>query len=311
VRGVRRDAGDERLAVTTIDESYDTAAVNCGRRFGERCGAAYDLLGRLEPGLCVDVGAALGRTTWRMLHVSPGSTVTAYEPFVGNHRYFNDLIGDDARVTLRPVAVSDRAGQASFLVPKVVGPGEAGWAKDLQGYSPLGHLGGNRGLRLAVETVTLDEEIGQPVRCLKIDVQGGELGVLRGAARLIDSLGVDVIHLEFNGALPVLEFLQAHGYVLFDCAYMAWPTRRYYRNWTRRRPDRLVPAWRIVEQGTKSMGSRVVYGWPPSRPGAFGAYCAWFFVHRLLFSGLQTDLLCVREDFLPTVWHAQQQVAAG
>jgi FkbM family methyltransferase len=247
-----------------------------------------------------------------MLDANPASTVIAYEPFAGNHRYFTQLIGDDARVTLRPVAVADRPGQSPFVVPRVVGAGETGWAKDLQGYSPLGHLGaGGPGQRSCVETVTLGEEIDRPIRFLKIDVQGGELAVLRGA-RLSDGPGVDIIYVEFNGSRPMLELLRGHGYVVFDCAYMAWPTRRYYRNWARRPPERLgLAGWRIVERGVMSSGRPVAHGWPPARPRDFGAYCAWFFAHRLLLSGLQTDLLCVRRDFLPMVWRAQTQLAAA
>lgn len=295
----------------TIDQNHDPAIVNNGRRFGDRCNAAYDLLGRLEPGLYVDVGAAIGRTTARMLDRNPASRVLAYEPLEGNQAYFTAAIGDDPRVTLRPVAVADRAGAGHLVVPGMNSAGDTGWAKDMPGYSPLGHLAPKgREAGVSVDMVTLDDEISGPVRFLKIDVQGGELGVLKGAEGLMAGPGIDLLYIEFNGAPAVLRFLRAHGYVLFDCAYMAWPTQRYFRNWLkRRRQDRVVPDWPVVEQGVMSSGSKVVYVWPRVPVRAFLPYCAWFFTNRLLRSGLQTDLLCVHERFLPTVWRAMQTAA--
>jgi len=294
--------------VTTVDQGYDRGAVNCGRRFGDACNAAYDLLSRLEPGLCVDVGATIGRTAQRMLDANPASRVVAYEPFGGNLPYFSDHLAGDVRVTLRPVAVADRAGAERFTVPGVVRPGETGWAKDLLGYSSLGHLarGGETSGDL-VDVVTLDDEIVEPVRFLKIDVQGGELRVLNGASRLLREGVVDLIYVEFNGSLEVLKALRAYGYVMFDCAYMAWPTRRNLRNWLRPRADWVLPSWPVIARGVMSMGSRVEHMWPPVPIRAFAPYCAWFFANRLLRCGLQTDLLCVREDFLPTLWRAMAQ----
>jgi FkbM family methyltransferase len=295
----------------TIDRGCSPDKVNDGRRFGDWCNAAYDLLRYLEPGLNIDVGAAIGRTTRRMLDRNPASRVIAYEPFGGNRTYFDAAIGGDPRVTLRPVAVADHVGIGHFVVPGMIQPGETGWAKEMPGYSPLGHLtreGRNAGV--AIDLVTLDEEISEPVRFLKIDVQGGELRVLKGAERLMAGPGIDLLYIEFNGAPAVLRLLRAHGYILFDCAYMAWPTRRYFRNWfRRRRRDWVMPGWPVVEQGVMSSGSKVAYVWPSAPFRSFLPYCAWFFVNRALRSGLQTDLLCVHERFLPTVWRVMETEA--
>lgn len=294
--------------MSPIDRSYDPDKVNDGRRFGMQCNAAYDLLGRLEPGLCVDVGAAIGRTVMRTLHASPASRVVAFEPFAGNLPYFDERVAGDDRVTLRQAAVADRPGVERFTVPYVVKPGETGWAKTMLGYSALGHLarrGGTSGD--LVDVVTLDDEIEGPVRFLKIDVQGGEKRVLGGASRLLQSGAVDLLYMEFNGSFDLLQTLRAHGYVLFDCAYMAWPTRRNPRNWLRRKADWVLPSWPIIDQGVMSMGSRVAHMWPPVPLRGFAPYCAWFFTNRVLSCGLQTDLLCVREDFLPTLWRALSQ----
>jgi FkbM family methyltransferase len=281
-----------------MDRPVDRNAVNDGRCFGAQCNAAYDLLTTLPPGLCVDVGAAIGRTAARMLDRSPDSRVVAYEPLAGNRTYFEQRIGDDARVSLRPVAVADRAGSGRLAVPEVL-------AADMPGYSPLGHLapGGD----IPVDIVTLDDEIGEPVRFLKIDVQGGELGVLKGAERLIAGPGVDLIYVEFNGALAVLRFLRARGYVLFDCPYMARPTGRYIRNWMRRRRDWVLPDWPVIERGMLSTGSAMAQVWPRVPVRGFAAYCAWFFANRVLRCGLQTDLLCVHERVLPALWPAMER----
>lgn len=286
--------------MTPIDRHYSRGAVNCGRRFGEGAHAAYGLLGAIEPGLCIDVGAAIGQTLDRILAHNPLARVIAYEPFPGNLPYLARSARGRSQVTLRPVAVADRAGTERFVVGRTVKGDETPDAKKVRGYSPLGHLGGREGQRatLDVEVVTLDGEIREHVRFLKIDVQGSELRVLKGASRLIDEFGIDIVHVEFNGSYAALKFLRAKRYVLFDCAYLAWPTRRYFRNWFRARPDRLVPSWPIIDQGPSPMALHQALTWPRVPVRSFGFYCTWFFLNRLFRSGLQTDLLCVHEDFL-------------
>jgi FkbM family methyltransferase len=289
----------------SIDRRVDPSIVNDGRRFGRACGEPYRLLEHLAPGLCVDVGAAIGRTVGRVLDANPQSRVIAYEPFPGNHPYFTQELGGDARVRLRPVAVADRAGREPFAVPDIVASGSSGWAKRLVGYSSVGHLA--RTAPLSVDVVTLDDEIGEHVRLLKIDVQGGEDRVLAGARRLIAGPGVDMILIEFNGTPATLRTLRTLGYVIFDSPYMIWPTRRYYRNWLRLRPDRFVPGWDVVERGERSLGGGVEHVWPRVPVRSFNAYCVWFFANRVARTGMQTDLLCVQERFLPVLFDAMDQ----
>jgi len=277
--------------------------VHDGRRFGEDHSAAYRLLGRLEPGLCLDVGAAIGRMTEIMLASCPGSRIVAYEPFPGNLRLLTKAYCDRADVTLRPVAAADRAGKEVFSVSGIVGRNAPDWARSTLGYSPLGHLGksSKAAATMQVETVRLDDEIREHVRFLKIDVQGSELRVLKGATGLIDAFGIDLIYVEFNGSLEILKFLGARNYVVFDCAYVAWPIRRHFRNWFRRPSARVLPGWPSVGVAQRAMGADAAMVWPRVPARAFALYCAWFFLTRLLRCGLQTDLLCVHRDVLDKV----------
>lgn len=284
-----------------IDREVDPGRINNGQRFGLGCHAAYDLLAHLEPGLCVDVGAAIGKTARRILERSPQSRVTAYEPYAGNRAYLEAAVGGDARVTIRPVAVSDHAGTGSLMVPKP-NRNSGGWAATMPGYSPLGRLThSDEAGGVAVETVTLDDEISERVRFLKVDVQGGELKVLKGTSNLMAGPGIDIIYVEFSGSLAVAEWLRARGYTLFDCAYMVRPTRRYLPNWFQRRNTWRLPDWPAIDSGTLSTGARYAYVWPSMPFRTLPLYCAWFVACRAILCGMQTDLLCIHERILPVL----------
>jgi hypothetical protein len=47
------------------------------------------------------------------------------------------------------------------------------------------------------------------------------------------------------------------------------------------------------------MDAKISFTWPPVPSRRYAPYCAWFWANRILRSGLQTDLLCVHESFLP------------
>jgi FkbM family methyltransferase len=74
-----------------------------------------------------------------------------------------------------------------------------------------------------VDTVRLDDIIDEPVHLLKLDVQGAELDVLRGAERLLKDILVIHSEVEFYPIYrgqplfdSVFEFLTSHDFEIFD-----------------------------------------------------------------------------------------------
>lgn len=250
--------------------------------FGDRPLAAYDLLAHLPPGLMLDVGAAGGALTKRMLWRSPESRVVAFEPFPGNHAHFHERIGDDPRVTLHRVAVAERAGRARFTVPQVVQEGR------LAGYSSTGFLGDGDGEAFDVGVVALDDIVSEPVRFMKVDIQGGEIACLKGAETLLSKHGVDIIFIEFSGEAEVLSFFSSHGYTIYDHEYVLIP----------RGGKQVPPDWRIIREGMQTTGIASCKGWPPAtRPTEASAYIAWMKAERRKIGSLFTDLVCVANGF--------------
>jgi FkbM family methyltransferase len=204
----------------------------------------YDILAHLEPGLCLDIGAAAGHETRRIaLAGGPGTSVVAFEPFPGNHKFFLEAtrsLGD--RVRLVTNAVSDRVGTADFTVPSIVHAGTTGWER-FEGYSSVGYLSRRRGLmhralrgmlsmlrgrpsgrRLSVDTTTIDTEFpAGPIAFVKIDVQGAEPQVLRGAARALADRRIDLLYIEWSGDPAVVQALEEPGYAIYDSLYVVGP----------------------------------------------------------------------------------------
>lgn len=164
--------------------------------------ALFDAL--IEPGATVfDVGAHVGYYTMLSSQLAgERGHVIAFEPnprnfaFLQRHVAMNRL----ANVRVEELAVSDTNGTAHF---------EFGTG------SGTGHLAGDGAL--TVRTVRLDDYCGaNDLRpdAIKIDVEGGELAVLRGAESTLAS------------ARPVI-FLSTHGEAVHR-ACMDWLNGRGY-----------------------------------------------------------------------------------
>jgi FkbM family methyltransferase len=124
----------------------------------------------------VDVGANLG--LYAHAAVLRGMRVVAVEPHPLLARNLRRLLG--RKVTVIPVALSDRPGQASMYLPSYAG-------RELDARGSL-EIAANRGLaqrEIVVETTTLDALELRDIAVIKIDVEGHELAVLRGSRRLI------------------------------------------------------------------------------------------------------------------------------
>jgi FkbM family methyltransferase len=143
----------------------------------------------------VDVGANVGVFSTLVGTRIPGVRITAIEPFppvredLLANLALNDLSGDVVDVV--DSAVSDTAGEATFEVLD----------RDVLNRLAPGSDGSTTGITVPV--TTLDELVGDdPPALIKIDVEGSELLVMKGARRLLAGA---------NGAAPVLLFEHA-GY---------------------------------------------------------------------------------------------------
>jgi FkbM family methyltransferase len=187
------------------------------------------VLGYLRPGdHFVDVGANVGVFSVLVGTRLPGVRITAIEPFppvVADLE--RNLALNELDVTLVPDAVGAEPGQAAFEVLE----------RDVlnrlspDGLSPDG-AGAAPGTTIPVAVRTLDDLVGDdPPALVKIDVEGAELTVLRGAQGLLREAKPVVLfehcgHGASFGVTPseIRAFFEGLGYTihLLDPALTPW-----------------------------------------------------------------------------------------
>lgn len=260
----------------------------------------YDVLSYLQSGLMLDVGASNGAATALMLKKSPASRVIAFEPFAGNLPVIRERLGADKRVQIIEKAVSDVVSEQSFFVSSTVKGGSNHFPK---GYSSHGKLVPNDSTDPArtfrVSTVPIDEVVrDRTVRFLKIDVQGGELGVLRSAKKSIDAGRIDVLQVEFSGEEDVYSFLMDAALTVFDTRYVLVPDSTT--------PD--ISAWDILREFPLSTGRNTFRAWPKTMPTTASAYMDFIKDEQKKIGNIFTDLLCVSSTALPAFMSAAVSV---
>ena len=267
---------------------------------GFKTDSIYEIVGRMAPGLMLDLGAASGATAAQMLQASPQSRVIGFEPFPGNLPFFKAKHENDPRVRLVPKAVSNHNDTQKFYVSRVVQDGKGSW-KGMDGYSSVGQLvtddHPHAQEAITVETCRLDDEVHEKVAFMKIDVQGAEYEVLDGARELFDRHGVDVMYIEFSGDQRILDFLAERGYSFYDTEYMIV---------LKRLPDD-SPDWRVVKRGTVSTGVPVGYGWPTGAPRDLAGYSQFVDAQRRRLGHVQTDLVAVAPGALQSFLAAAEE----
>ena len=139
----------------------------------------------LKPGdAAIDVGAHIGFFTMQMAAaVGPGGRVDAFEPLDSNADLLERSIAENGfgdRVRFQRAAAGAAPGTATLTFPaETLNSGGAYLLRD-----GTAALMGNR--KKTVPLVALDAlELRRPVRFIKMDVEGAEPQVLRGAARIL------------------------------------------------------------------------------------------------------------------------------
>ena len=178
-----------------------------------------ELLRALGPGdVLYDVGANIGwYTVLGARRVGPTGRVIAFEPGVENaaHVVGNAAINRLSNVTVIAAAVSDQDGWATFLEK---GSLQSRLDKADDDAQAKRHAARKHRFHrtVSVPVLTLDRwiaETGQaPPSVIKIDIEGGEIGALRGMEATLAAAGPTLI-IELHATRDaVLDLLDGFGY---------------------------------------------------------------------------------------------------
>lgn len=137
-------------------------------------------------GDAIDVGAHTGSFTDELLRSGLFTSVTAFEPNPENAAALSALALHDTRLTVVRAALGDRAGAGELHCDGDKATGSL--LAYREGYATHGLV-----QRVPVPVMTLDDyragsgRSAVPVRLIKIDTQGYDFAVIRGASRLLAS----------------------------------------------------------------------------------------------------------------------------
>jgi FkbM family methyltransferase len=169
-----------------------------------------------EPSVILDVGANVGQSAIPLSLEYPNAIVHCFEPSLRN---FGDLLTatlGNPKIICHQIGVSDTKATMTLVL-----------ADDatMHHISTTPH---EKGRHEIIHTVTLDEfchehKLAKNVDILKIDTEGHDLSVLRGATTLFQAQTIGVVYCEVSMNTSntfhvqfdrVNEFMKAHGYVL-------------------------------------------------------------------------------------------------
>ncbi|MGI8901496.1 MAG: FkbM family methyltransferase [Nocardioides sp.] len=194
----------------------------------------------LRPGdVYVDVGAHIGYLSALAADaVTRTGRVVAFEPSPDTYAKLRAAFdpGRFPHVEVVSAAVASAEGEATFFTA------DGDWAH--QSYRNSLHPGPGLRDRTTVPTASLDGHFPhERLRLLKIDVEGGELGVLAGGADLLTGSRCDALVIELNpdaltragsSVAALVEHLSVAGFGAHRC-----------------RPDGTLEPWRPVEVNTE------------------------------------------------------------
>jgi len=169
-----------------------------------------------DGGVVLDSGANIGQTVQQFAGM-PGVEVIAVEPNPVSAQWLRDCVAQNTRMRVR-IEISgldERDGELTLRLPHFIGEAEAQATFRGDWYQ-------SRAVDLVTVPVTtvdgLLDRLGRPhIRLWKLDGEGWEANVLRGARNTLAANAVDAIFIEVHptNRMEVSEMLRAHGYGLF------------------------------------------------------------------------------------------------
>lgn len=153
-----------------------------------------------EPQLCVfDVGANIGQFASLISEHCDLSRIRmhSFEPSVQAIEQFRNTHGDNPRIRLNTCALGSANATATLYSDRPASGLSSLTCRDLD------HIGKTMSLTQSVQVRTLDDYCAENsidhIHLLKIDVEGHEHEVLKGAARMFGEDRIDAVTFEFGG----------------------------------------------------------------------------------------------------------------
>jgi len=195
------------------------------------------LVGTDSP-VILDVGANIGQSVRNYLNIFNSPIVKCFEPFPTAYNTLCNLTNELNNVEVFPTAISDVHGKSEFYINEFAPTNSLLPFSEKSKNFVLDKYANNLD-KILIETVTLDqfarEEKLNHVDILKIDVQGSELKVLKGAQELLSAQTINLVYSEvlfvelyesqcFFGDLQA--YLQSLDYTLYGLYNFAYGSTR-------------------------------------------------------------------------------------
>ena len=210
-----RLAGRARLAklARLVTDEVRLDAQNDLTTNGESIVQAFSLTGAAP--VVLDVGAHYGE--WSESLLSQGGnrpTLHLFEPSAHSAAPAGSVIGDRGEV--HQIALSDRSGEGCLQIVH-----EGAGSNSVVPFTESQRTSGQtETIRFTTaDDFCADNDI-ERVRLMKVDAEGHDLPVLRGAKRMLEHKAIDLVQFEYNHRwidarvflLDAFQLLQGHGY---------------------------------------------------------------------------------------------------
>ena len=164
-----------------------------------------------------DVGANIGWFSWCCATARPDFEIVSFEPDTKNLQCLRRSTQRWGlpHHTIVPCAVAECSGRATFFVDDIAGA--TGSLEKSQSFNF--HHYGHHAPQIEVETVSLDDFLARnetPPSLVKIDVEGAELRILRGAAGMLREHRPILFYESFNHRAEILALLKDYDYLVFE-----------------------------------------------------------------------------------------------
>jgi FkbM family methyltransferase len=150
------------------------------------------LLGNASQPMLFDVGANIGQTTRAMLAAFTSPMIRAFEPSPSTVKLLRRAVGGHPGVTVEALAIGDVEGTFPFHVTR-------GYSVNDSLLAPTWNAGD---IVVDVPVETIDNYCNrqgiQTISLLKIDAQGYDLRVLKGARRMLEDRRIKLYSCEAN-----------------------------------------------------------------------------------------------------------------